>query len=161
MIAIQLPAASFFGTYAEGKQIDAILAEYPEVKTYLNKRVQYHGRRAVAPTGYLFFVVLKKLEGNVRAREHTAQAVVNRFKRTGLCHDSGGQVFGIIPPFIRGMVIQAACSLNWKTVSLWGEEPQKGWLEALLVNYHTEPAIASMSSMYQADVPQYFSEYRP
>ena len=36
MIAIQLPAASSLErTQRVGKQIDAILAEYPEVKTYL------------------------------------------------------------------------------------------------------------------------------
>ena len=35
------------------------------------------------------------------------------------------------------------------------EELQKA-VEALLANYHNEPAIASISSMYQADVPQYF-----
>ena len=36
MIAIQLPAASSLErTQMVGKQIDAILSEYPEVKTYL------------------------------------------------------------------------------------------------------------------------------
>ena len=39
--------------------------------------------------------------------------------------------------------------------SLGPEELQKA-VEALLANYHNEPAVASMSSMYQADVPQYF-----
>ena len=98
----------------------------------------------------------------MRAREHTAQAVVNRFNGQAYAMIQEAQVFGIIPPFIRGMGNTGGLQLELEDrKSLGLPRNCKKAVEALLVNYHTEPAIASMSSMYQADVPQYFSEYRP
>ena len=66
------------------------------------------------------------------------------------------QVFGIIPPAIPGMGNTGGLQLELEDRKSLGPEELQKAVEALLANYHNEPAVASMSSMYQADVPQYF-----
>lgn len=93
-------------------------------------------------------------------KEHTAQAVVNRFNGQAYAMIQEAQVFGIIPPAIPGMGNTGGLQLELEDRKSLGPEELQKAVEALLANYHNEPAVASMSSMYQADVPQYF-EYRP
>lgn len=66
------------------------------------------------------------------------------------------QVFGIIPPAIPGMGNTGGLQLELEDRKSLGPEELQKAVEALLANYHNEPAVASMSSMYQANVPQYF-----
>lgn len=156
MIAIQLPAASSLErTQMVGKQIDAILSEYPEVKTYLGVNGFSIMGGGQLPNAATYFVVLKNWKERA-GKEHTAQAVVNRFNEQAYAMIQEAQVFGIIPPAIPGMGNTGGLQLELEDrKSLGAEELQKA-VEALLANYHNEPAIASISSMYQADVPQYF-----
>ncbi len=79
MIAIQLPAASSLErTQMVGKQIDAILSDYPEVKTYLGVNGFSIMGGGQLPNAATYFVVLKNWKERA-GKEHTAQAVVNRF----------------------------------------------------------------------------------
>ncbi len=156
MIAIQLPAASSLErTQMVGKQIDAILSEYPEVKTYLGVNGFSIMGGGQLPNAATYFVVLKNWKERV-GKEHTAQAVVNRFNGQAYAMIQEAQVFGIIPPAIPGMGNTGGLQLELEDRKSLGPEELQKAVEALLANYHNEPAVASMSSMYQADVPQYF-----
>lgn len=156
MIAVQLPAASSLDrTERVGKQIDAILEQYPEVKTFLGVSGFSIMGGGQLPNAATYFVILKNW--NERSgREHTAQAVVNRFNRQAYAMIEEAQVFGVIPPVIPGMGNTGGLQLELEDRKSLGPEELQKAVDALLANYRTEPSLASMSSMYQADVPQYF-----
>ena len=149
MIAIQLPAASSLErTQMVGKQIDAILSEYPEVKTYLGVNGFSIMGGGQLPNAATYFVVLKNWKERA-GKEHTAQAVVNRFNGQAYAMIQEAQVFGIIPPAIPGMGNTGGLQLELEDRKSLGPEELQKAVEALLANYHNEPAVASMSSMYQ------------
>lgn len=156
MIAVQLPAASSLErTQAVGKQIDAILEQYPEVKTFLGVSGFSIMGGGQLPNAATYFVVLKNWKDR-QGKEHSAQAIVDRFNRQAYGMIQEAQVFGIIPPVIPGMGNTGGLQFELEDRKSLGPEELQKAVDALLANYHTEPAIASMSSMYQADVPQYF-----
>ena len=65
-------------------------------------------------------------------------------------------MFGIIPPVIPGMGNTGGLQFELEDrKSLGAEELQKA-VNTLLASYRNESSIASLSSMYQADVPQYY-----
>ena len=124
MIAIQLPAASSLErTQMVGKQIDAILSEYPEVKTYLGVNGFSIMGGGQLPNAATYFVVLKNWKERA-GKEHTAQAVVNRFfNGQAYCHDTrkpNGSLAIISSCYSRVWAIQVVLqSSNWRIVSLW------------------------------------------
>ena len=156
IISIQLPAASSLErTEAVGKQVDAILLDYPEVKTFLGVNGFSVMGGGELPNAATYFVVLKDWKER-SGKEHSAQAVVDRFNRQAYGMIQEAQVFGIIPPVIPGMGNTGGLQFELEDrQSLGSEELQKA-VNTLLAEYRTEPAIASLSSMYQADVPQYY-----
>ena len=156
IVAVQLPAASSLErTEMVGKQIDQILMQYPEVKTFLcvnGFSVMGGGELSNAAT---YFVVLKDWKER-SGKDHSAQAVVNRFNAQAYGMIQEAQVFGIIPPVIPGMGNTGGLQFELEDrQSLGADELQKA-VNSLLAEYRNEPTIASMSSMYQADVPQYY-----
>ena len=156
IVSVQLPAASSLErTEAVGKQIDAILMQYPEIKTYLGVNGFSVMGGGELPNAATYFVVLKNWNERP-GKEHSAQAVVNRFNREAYGLVQEAQVFGIIPPVIPGLGATGGLQFELEDrKSLGAEELQKA-VNTLLAEYRTEPAIASLSSMYQADVPQYY-----
>ena len=156
IVSVQLPAASALErTEAVGKQIDAILKQYPEVKTFLGVNGFSVMGGGELPNAATYFVVLKDWKERP-GREHAAQAVVDRFNRQAYGVIQEAQVFGIIPPVIPGMGNTGGLQFELEDrQSLGSEELQKA-VNTLLAEYRTEPAIASLSSMYQANVPQYY-----
>ena len=156
IVSVQLPAASSLErTEAVGKQIDAILKQYPEIKTFLGVNGFSVMGGGELPNAATYFVVLKNW--NERSgKEHSAQAVVDRFNRQAYGMVQEAQVFGIIPPVIPGMGNTGGLQFELEDrKSLGAEELQKA-VNTLLAEYRAEPTIASLSSMYQADVPQYY-----
>ena len=156
IVSVQLPAASSLErTEAVGKQIDAILKQYPEIKTFLGVNGFSVMGGGELPNAATYFVVLKNW--NERSgKEHSAQAVVDRFNRQAYGMVQEAQVFGIIPPVIPGMGNTGGLQFELEDrKSLGAEELQKA-VNTLLAEYRSEPNIASLSSMYQADVPQYY-----
>ncbi len=156
IVSVQLPAASSLErTEAVGKQIDAILKQYPEIKTFLGVNGFSVMGGGELPNAATYFVVLKNW--NERSgKEHSAQAVVDRFNRQAYGMLQEAQVFGIIPPVIPGMGNTGGLQFELEDrKSLGAEELQKA-VNTLLAEYRSEPNIASLSSMYQADVPQYY-----
>ena len=156
IVSVQLPAASSLErTEAVGKQIDAILKQYPEIKTFLGVNGFSVMGGGELPNAATYFVVLKNWKERP-GKEHSAQAVVDRFNRQAYGMVQEAQVFGIIPPVIPGMGNTGGLQFELEDrKSLGAEELQKA-VNILLAEYCSEPNIASLSSMYQADVPQYY-----
>ena len=156
IVSVQLPAASSLErTEAVGKQIDGILKQYPEIKTFLGVNGFSVMGGGELPNAATYFVVLKDWKERP-GKEHAAQAVVDRFNRQAYGVIQEAQVFGIIPPVIPGMGNTGGLQFELEDrQSLGSEELQKA-VNTLLAEYRTEPSIASLSSMYQANVPQYY-----
>jgi HAE1 family hydrophobic/amphiphilic exporter-1 len=156
IVSVQLPAASSLERTEEvGKQIDAILKRTPEIKTFLGVNGFSVMGGGELPNAATYFVVLKNWKERP-GKEHSAQAVVNRFNREAYGAIQEAQVFGIIPPVIPGMGNTGGLQFELEDrQSLGSEELQKA-VNTLLAEYRTEPSIASLSSMYQANVPQYY-----
>ena len=103
IVSVQLPAASSLErTEAVGKQIDGILKQYPEIKTFLGVNGFSVMGGGELPNAATYFVVLKDWKERP-GKEHAAQAVVDRFNRQAYGVIQEAQVFGIIPPVIPGM----------------------------------------------------------
>ena len=103
IVSVQLPAASSLErTEAVGKQIDAILMQYPEIKTFLGVNGFSVMGGGELPNAATYFVVLKNWKERP-GKEHSAQAVVDRFNRQAYGMVQEAQVFGIISPVIPGM----------------------------------------------------------
>ena len=156
IVSVQLPAASSLErTEVVGKQIDAILMQYPEIKTFLGVNGFSVMGGGELPNAATYFVVLKDWKDRP-GKEHTAKAVVDRFNAEAYVAVQEAQVFGIIPPVIPGMGNTGGLQFELEDrKSLGAEELQKA-VNTLLASYRNESSIASLSSMYQADVPQYY-----
>lgn len=156
IVSVQLPAASSLErTEAVGKQIDAILLQYPEIKTFLGVNGFSVMGGGELPNAATYFVVLKDWKERP-GKEHSAKAVVDRFNAQAYVAVQEAQVFGIIPPVIPGMGNTGGLQFELEDrKSLGAEELQKA-VNTLLATYRTEPSIAMLNSMYQADVPQYY-----
>ena len=156
IVSVQLPAASSLErTEVVGKQIDAILMQYPEIKTFLGVNGFSVMGGGELPNAATYFVVLKDWKDRP-GKEHTAKAVVDRFNAEAYVAVQEAQVFGIIPPVIPGMGNTGGLQFELEDrKSLGAEELQKA-VNTLLASYRNESSIALLSSMYQADVPQYY-----
>ena len=156
IVSVQLPAASSLErTEAVGKQIDAILKQYPEIKTFLGVNGFSVMGGGELPNAATYFVVLKNWKERP-GKEHSAQEVVDRFNRQAYGLVQEAQVFGIIPPVIPGMGNTGGLQFELEDRQALGAEELQKAVNTLLAEYRTEPTIASLSSMYQADVPQYY-----
>lgn len=156
IVAVQLPpAASLSRTEAVSRKIEKILDNYPEVKTNIcisGFSIMNNGEQSNAAT---LFVVLKDWKER-RGRQHSAAAIVERFNRQAYLQIEEAQCFAIVPPAIPGIGNVGGLQLQIEdTKNLGAVEMQKA-VEVILENYRKKPAIASMNSSYEADVPQYF-----
>lgn len=154
IIAMQLPPAASLGrTEAVGKQINEILNQFPEVKTYIGISgfsIMGGGEQSNAGT---FFVVLKNWDER-KGKQHTAQALVNRFNEMAYGIQEA-QIFAIVPPAIPGLGASGGLQFQLEDRNNLGPTEMQHAIGTLLANYHTQPALLSLSSMYQANVPQY------
>lgn len=151
---VQLPpAASLERTQAVGKQINAILDTYPEVKNYIGISgfSIMGGEQSNAGT---YFVVLKPW-GERKGKNHTAAAVVKRFNEMAYSIQEG-QIFAMVPPAIPGLGATGGLQLQLEDNRNLGPTEMQQTIGTLLNTYRTKPALASISSQYQANVPQYF-----
>ena len=155
LTVVQLPpAASLERTQAVGRRINAILNTYPEVKDYIGISgfsVMGGGEQSNAAT---YFVVLKNWNDR-RGRGHTAAAVVERFNREAYGIEEA-QIFAMVPPAIPGLGATGGLQLQLEDRHNLGATEMQRAVEVLMERYGDYPALASVSSQYQADVPQYF-----
>ena len=151
---VQLPpASSLERTQAVGKQINAILDTYPEVKNYIGISgfSIMGGEQSNSGT---YFVVLKPW-GDRKGKEHTAAAVVQRFNEMAYGIQEA-QIFAMVPPAIPGLGATGGLQLQLEDTRNLGPTEMQQAIGTLLTNYRSKPALASVSSQYQANVPQYF-----
>lgn len=152
---VQLPpASSLERTQAVGQQINRILDSYPEVKNYIGISGFSIMGGGEQPNAGTYFVVLKNWDER-KGKQHTAAAVVKRFNEMAYGIQEA-QVFAMVPPAIPGLGATGGLQLQLEDRKNLGPTEMQRAVETLMATYHTEPALASVSSMYQANVPQYF-----
>ncbi len=154
LVSSQLPpAASLNRTEAINAEIDAILSSYPEVDNYVavgGFSVMSDGETSNAGT---YFVILKNWSER-KGKAHTAQAVVDRFNRDAYGIQEA-EIFGMVPPAIPGLGASGGLQLELQDRNNLGSLALQEAVDMLLVTYKTKPEIASLTCMYQANVPQY------
>lgn len=152
---VQLPpAASLERTEAVGKQINAILSTFPEVKDYIGISgfsIMGGGEQSNSAT---YFVVLKNWDER-KGKEHTAAAVVERFNMEAYSIQEA-EAFAMVPPAIPGLGATGGLQLQLEDRNNLGTTEMQRAVDVLMKNYHDYPALTSVSSQYQANVPQYF-----
>ena len=155
LAVVQLPpASSLERTETVGRKINEILNSYPEVKNYIGISgfsVMGGGEQSNSGT---YFVILKNWDER-KGKEHTAQAVVNRFNAQAYGIQEA-EVFAMVPPAIPGLGATGGLQLQLEDRKNLGATEMQRAVETLMETYHTKPALASVSSQYQANVPQYF-----
>lgn len=158
MVAVQLPpASSLTRTEAVCSEVEQLLASYPEVKTCISLagfNLMGGGAQTNAGT---FFVVLKDWKER-KGREHHAAAVVERFNTEVYARVQQAQVFAMIPPAIPGLGATGGLQLELEDRNSLGAAEMQKAVNTLMAHWHEEPALAGVSSVYQADVPQFFLE---
>lgn len=156
IVAVQLPpAASLSRTEAVTRRIEKILDSYPEIETNIclsGFSIMNGGEQSNAAT---FFVVLKDWKER-NGKQQSAAAVVERFNKQAYVEIEEAQCFAIVPPAIPGMGNVGGMQLQLEDRKALGTNEMQKAVETLLENYQTMPAISSMNSSYEADVPQYF-----
>ena len=158
MVAVQLPpASSLTRTEAVCSEVERILTAYPEVKTCISLagfNLMGGGAQTNAGT---FFVVLKPWKER-SGHDHSAAAVVERFNAEAYARVQQAQVFAMIPPAIPGLGATGGLQLELEDRRSLGTAEMQKAVNTLMTHWHEEPALAGMSSVFQADVPQYFLE---
>lgn len=151
---VQLPpAASLERTQAVGKQVNAILSTYPEVQNYIGISgfsIMGGGEQSNMGT---YFVVLKPWDER-KGKEHTAAAVVNRFNEMAYGIQEA-QVFAMVPPAIPGLGASGGLQLQLEDRNNLGPTEMQQAIGTLMSTFRSKPALLSVSSQYQANVPQY------
>ena len=152
---IQLPPPSRLERkQAVGQKVNRILDSYPEVKDYIGiSGFSIMGGGEQSNTG-TYFVVLKNWDER-KGKGHTAAAVVQRFNEMAYGIQEA-QIFAMVPPAIPGLGASGGLQLQLEDRNNLGPTEMQRAIETLMATYHTQPALASISSMYQANVPQYF-----
>ena len=154
LVSSQLPPASSLSRTQEvSRKINKILDGYPEVKTYMGiSGFSIMGGGELSNTG-TYFVVLENWKER-KGKGHTAQDVVNRFNREAYGIQEA-QIFALVPPAIPGLGASGGLQLQLEDRKNLGPTEMQHAIETLLETYHTKPQLLSLSSMYQANVPQY------
>ena len=155
LAVVQLPpASSLERTQAVGKQINKSLDSYPEIKDYIGISgfsVMGGGEQSNAAT---YFIVLKNWNER-KGKEHTAEAVVQRFNME-VYGIQEAEIFAMVPPAIPGLGATGGLQLQLEDRHNLGATEMQRAVETLMEHYRNYPALASVSSQYQANVPQYF-----
>ncbi|CAK7027160.1 MAG: Efflux pump membrane transporter BepE [Parabacteroides sp.] len=154
LVSSQLPPASSLNrTEAVSKQINRILDNYPEVKTYIGiSGFSIMGGGELSNAG-TYFVILKNWKER-KGKEHTAQSIVNRFNREAYGIQEA-QIFAMVPPAIPGLGASGGLQLQLEDRKNLGPTEMQRAIETLEASYRTKPQLLSLSCMYQANVPQY------
>lgn len=152
--AVQLPpASSLERTQEVGKQVEKILASYPEVTDYVAISGFSMMGGGQEPNAATYFVTLKNWKER-KGKEHSVQAIVDRFDTEANAIQEA-QIFAMVPPAIPGLGNSSGLELQLEDKNNLGSTEMQKAIDLLMETYHTKPEIASLSTMYQANVPQY------
>lgn len=156
IVSAQLPAAaSLSRTEAVARKIDKILSTYPEVKTNISISgfsIMNNGEQSNAAS---VFVVLKDWKER-QGTAHSASAIVERFNKQAYLEIPEAECFAIIPPAIPGIGNVGGLQLQLEDRKALGTHEMQKAVATILQNENRYTAIASMTSPYQANVPQYY-----
>ena len=100
-----------------------------------------------------YFVILKNWNER-KGKEHTANAVVNRFNQEAYSIQEA-QIFAMVPPAIPGLGASGGLQLQLEDRKNLGPTEMQRAIETLEATYHKKPQLLNLSCMYQANVPQY------
>ena len=155
IIAVQLPpAASLSRTEQVVKKVEEILATYPEVRTNISISgfsIMNNGEQSNAAS---IFVVLKDWKERKGAR-HKASDIVDRFNKEAYIAIEEALCFAIVPPAIPGIGNIGGLQLQLEDRKALGNIELQKAIDAIIGNYGKEEAIASVTSSFEANVPQY------
>ena len=156
IVSVQLPPASSLSrTEDVSREIEKILSEYPEVKTYITISgfsILNSGKQSNAAS---VFVVLKDWSLR-KEKSEAAAAIVDRFNRDAYMRVPQAQCFAFVPPAIPGIGNVGGLQSQLEDRKALGLTEMQKALDALTADMDRESAIASMNSSFEADVPQYF-----
>ena len=156
IIAAQLPPASSL-TRSEkvAREINEILASYPEIKSNISISgfsIMNNGEQSNAVS---VFVVLKDWKERT-GKGHSASDIVARFNREAYMRVPEAQCFAMVPPAIPGMGNTGGLQLQLEDRRALGLTEMQKAIDALMAHYSRKPAIAAMNSSFEANVPQYY-----
>ena len=155
IISVQLPpAASLARTEKVAAKIEKILDSYPEVKTNIaisGFSILNNGEQSNAAT---FFVVLRDWSER-KGKGHKAADIVERFNRQAYAEIEEAQCFAIVPPAIPGIGNVGGLQLQLEDRKALGTGEMQKAVQGLIEESGSYPAIASMTSSFEANVPQY------
>lgn len=154
IVATQLPAASSLDrTEQVSSEVTQILNQFPEIESYVSvSGFSIMGGGPQTNTG-TFFVILKNWDKR-KGKTQTASAVVNKFNEMAYGIEAA-QVFAMVPPAIPGLGASGGLQLQLEDRQNLGPTEMQNAVNALLSNYHQKKSLLQLSSMYQANVPQY------
>lgn len=155
IIAVQLPpAASLSRTEKVVKKVEEILATYPEVRTNISISgfsIMNNGEQSNAAS---IFVVLKDWKER-KGAGHKASDIVERFNKEAYIAIEEALCFAIVPPAIPGIGNIGGLQLQLEDRKALGNIELQKAIDAIIGNYGKEEAIASVTSSFEANVPQY------
>ena len=155
IISLQLPpAASLSRTEAVARKVEKILDSYPEVKTNIcisGFSIMNNGEQSNAAT---FFVVLQDWSKR-KEKKQSAAAIVERFNRQAYIQIEEAECYAVVPPAIPGIGNVGGLQLQLEDRKALGTTEMQKAVRSLLENYREMIQIASMTSSYEANVPQY------
>ena len=155
IISVQLPpAASLARTEKVAAKIEKILDSYPEVKTNIaisGFSILNNGEQSNAAA---IFVVLRDWSER-KGKGHKAADIVERFNRQAYAEIEEAQCFAIVPPAIPGIGNVGGLQLQLEDRKALGTGEMQKAVQALIEESGSYPAIASMTSSFEANVPQY------
>ncbi len=156
MVVVQLPpAASLERTVEINQQLDELIKKMPEVESYVSVAgFSLDGGEQSNVSAQ--FVVLKPWSER-KAKDQHATALVNKLNYEAM-QIEGAQIFAIVPPAIPGLGAMGGIQLQLEDTKNLGPFEMQKAVDALMANFHKKPALAFVSSQYQANVPQYFLE---
>ena len=155
IISVQLPpAASLARTEKVAAEIEKILDTYPEVKTNIaisGFSILNNGEQSNAAA---IFVVLRDWSER-KGKGQKAADIVERFNRQAYVEIEEAQCFAIVPPAIPGIGNVGGLQLQLEDRKALGTGEMQKAVQALIEESGNYPAIASMTSSFEANVPQY------
>lgn len=156
IIAAQLPPASSLSRSEEvAREINHILASYPEVKSNISISgfsIMNNGEQSNAVS---VFVVLKDWKER-KGHGHSASEVVARFNKEAYLRIADAQCFAMVPPAIPGMGNTGGLQLQLEDRQALGLTEMQKAINVMLAQYRKKPAIAAMNSSFEANVPQFY-----
>lgn len=156
IVSVQLPPASSLSrTESVAREVEAMLAQYPEVKTYISISgfsIMNSGKQSNAAS---VFVVLKDWSLR-KEKSQSAASVVGRFNEEAYLRVPEAQCFAFVPPAIPGIGNVGGLQMQLEDRKALGLVEMQKAVEALIENVGKESAVETMNSSFEADVPQYF-----